>query len=1473
MKLTLPQQDVYFEQLVFPNDPIYNIGAKIKIQGSLEINVMQQAYIALINQHDTYRTILIKEDENIITQVTEKEILPLEVVDFSDKVDADIEANLFMQQQFTKPFELFSDEFFHHFILVKVTEQCHYLFSVYHHIITDGWGTSLMFQRLVRNYNEIITQGEIQSAYPFSYKEFAKEDTLYQASEDFEKDKAYWSQKFEKLPESLFEKIDTTKVENKSSRQVLIVKRAQYDELENLAKNYKSSTFHVILALLYLYFGRKHQNQDFAIGLPVLNRRKSVFKKTVGLFMGVLPLRMQLDFEESFVDLLANIKNQLRKDYRHQRFPLGKLIKELQAFSNKDQLFNITLSYEKQDYADHFEGTKTTVVPMTHGAERVALAVYIREFDKTEDVSIDFDYNLNYFDQQSIQQVVQHFEELINNVLDHPTERLGELTFVTKKEKQLLLEQFNDTTQQYPKESTFLDLFKEQVRSQQTKIAVVDKDQSYSYLELDQKSDQIAQCILNQKNCDNTNVIGVLLERTTDTIAVLLGIMKAGKAYVPLDPKFPTERLQYIIDHSGIGLLISDQPEATTQFHNVSTISLRSLVDKAGTIHQCNLSSVKAQDTAYIIYTSGSTGNPKGVEIGHQSLLNFLMSMQKSPGISKTDLLFAVTTYSFDISILEFFVPLISGATLYIANHKTLSDYRSILESLQKIQPTILQATPSFFQLLVNGGWTGSNKLKVLCGGDALSQDLANKLLNGCSELWNMYGPTETTIWSSIKQVQKPEEASIIGKPIANTQFYILDAYQQLQPVGTPGELYIAGDGLAKGYYEAPELTSQKFIQNPFGAGLIYNTNDLAKWNDNGEVIFLGRSDHQVKVRGYRVELGEIETKLNEIPEIKKAIVVSKKQTGQEAFLVAYITKEEKSYKTEDCIPVLEKQLPQYMVPYVVIAIDEFPLTPNKKINRKELAQRKIQKSNTLEETEKISTPLQSQLKKYWQSVLQYDQELSVHENFFSLGGHSLNAIKLVNLISSELGYQIGLKEIFDYPTISLLSDYLSLQTVNPVDQIKFAEVKERYVVTSSQYEIWLASQSPMTSIAYNMVAVFDIDGTLDIVKLNNAMQKLLEKHEVLRTNFIEERGEVFQTFRALHQIDFEVTYHRVNENTKDEVIQNYINQEFDLSRDVLLKMILIETDNKSSQLVFCTHHSIMDGWSLEILIKDFLTYLKDGFIKSTEKRLQFKDYTDHYFPKLNQKENAVFWEDYLSDYEIKSSLEWDKEIPSQSQNGEHYHFELTMQQTEALKKYVNNEESTVYAYLVTLVNILFLKLSGHRDLVLGTVNAGRNIAGINDMIGMFVKTLPLRTKLNEEQFFKQVLGQVQNEIVNLDTFQDVPLDHKKETMFDALVSFQNPDFSYKENLQMANAKMKSRSVDVSYCRLPLLFNFYEADNKLQGTITYDTSKYYKTSIEIVVLTFLGLIDQTLEELDVRVSGLVEEFSKEKIPVEIEFNF
>ncbi|BFM45582.1 hypothetical protein CFS9_42230 [Flavobacterium sp. CFS9] len=1478
MKLTLPQQDIYFEQLLFSNEPIYNIGAKIEIKGVVNIEIFKRAYVALINQHDAYRIVFVKNEENIGTQILDDHESELGFIDFSESENPIEEANLYMQKEFMKPFNLLEGSLLHIFTLVKVQDDFYYLFSVYHHIITDGWGTSLMFQRLVQNYNEIGEFDAVISDYPFSYKDFEEDDFQYQNSESFNQDLEYWSQKFKQLPENLLEKRDDSVQINKSSRKELFIKRIVYNQLNELATSYKCSTFTLILGILYTYFGRKHENNDFAIGLPVLNRSKSAYKKTVGLFMGISPLRMSLDFEATFQDLIMDIKNQLRQDYRHQRLPLGKLIQELQLYSQKERLFNITLSYEKQDYSAHFKNTQTKVIPLSHQSERVALALYIREFDESEDVKIDFDYNLNYFDEAGITQVVNHFEKLVDSVLDNSDKKLKELTYLTKEEKQRLLFNFNHTKVDYPKNKTVLDLFQEQAKKVSEKIALKDDVKSYSYGELDKLSSQIATYIMAQFGQEDKSPIAVLLGRSANMIAVLLGILKTGRPYIPLDPAFPKDRLSYIVANSQTSIIVNENSYEIEGIEEVKTLSLENILDEIDEVQVTEFQIVSPQDTAYIIYTSGSTGNPKGVEIGHQSLLNFLTSIQQAPGIRESDVLFSVTTYSFDISILEFFAPLISGATLYVASQDLLSDPTLIIRKLEELKPTIIQATPSFYQMLFNANWQGDKQLKILCGGDLLSESLAQKLISHSSALWNMYGPTETTIWSSVKKIERPSEASNIGKPINNTQFYILDEFLDPKPIGTPGAIYIAGDGLALGYYKNNELTKEKFIQNPFDSNaLCYETGDVGKWNNDGEIEFLGRNDNQVKIRGYRIELGDIESQLNQMAAIKAAVVIAKKGAQQEAFLIAYVLKNQEFIDTSEILNQLKMTLPYYMIPNAILPLEEFPLTPNQKLDRKSLSQREIQYHTNEEHFKEPVSDLEIKLSQYWATALNREEAISVTDNFFALGGHSLNAVKLIGLISRNLYLEITLKTIFDFPTIKSLAVYLQELKPTQSNAIPLAEIKDLYPLTPAQYTIWLASQQTKNSIAYNMSAGYTIEGFMDTARINKAINQIIEKYEILRTHFIEINGIPYQKINATAKNRFETALHQLKKDSIEEVISQLINTEFDLERELLIRVQLIELETNQHLLLFSTHHIMMDGLSLEIFIKEFIQNYNESTQNQTNDdilKLQFKDYSEwlHKTIKEDQSKNELFWKNYLKNYEPKNSFDRDFSIQNNKQNGSKLSFEFTEEVTLLLKQLAAEKQITFYTLLVAAINVLIYKLSKHSDICIGTVNSGRNISDLNNQIGMFVKTLVLRTQIQSEQTFADVWENVNHNILEINNYQDVPFDKIVPDIFDVMLVYQNPEFNLEGSIELDELKLTSYPIESKFSRIPMVFNLFESKHQLKGTIDYNSDLFEEDTIHMIVSEFRKMLNEIVVNPLMKI-GEIDDKLEQEIDTTLDFDF
>ncbi|MFA0960192.1 amino acid adenylation domain-containing protein [Roseivirga sp. BDSF3-8] len=1447
MKLTLPQQDVYFEQLLFPDEPIYNIGAKIAIEGPVNVDLLDQAYQVLISQHDAYRGIVKAYLDSVHFNIHEEGIPPLEFLDVSTLPGADDAANTRMREMFKTPFDLTDDKPLYRFVLVRVRPDFHYLFSVYHHIITDGWSTSLMFQRLVSNYNELIEEGAVSSEYPYTYQAYAEDDAQYLYSDSYQRNKDYWLERFSTLPDQLLQKAEPNRQINRSARKELVIKREVYDKLAEVAKAHKSNTFHVILALVYIYFGRKHQNNDFAVGLPVLNRSNHSFKKTVGLFMGVSALRISLDFDMTLEELLSQIKKQLLKDYRHQRFPIGKLIQELGSGSNR--LFDITLSYEKQDYAHHFTHTKTRVIPLTHESERVGLALYIREFDASEDVKIDFDYNTNYFDEEAISQVVTHFRQLLDQVCACGSKKLSDYDYITAEETHQLIHTFNATSYDFGINETFLSEIEKNASLSPHKLAVRDETNTYTYEGLLTLSTQVAKYIAGKLEVKGAP-IAVLMPRSAQLIPILLGILRSGNAFIPLDPGFPRERIDYILDHSQASCVITteDHSERGSEYTFISPGQL--LTGDTSTYGNIAFSP-SVNDIAYIIYTSGSTGNPKGVEVGHRSLLNFLLSMQKRPGIVAEDYLFSVTTQSFDISLLEFFTPLIAGGAVYVADSNLLSDPVAVAEKIQSIGATTMQATPSFYQMLFNSGWNGGKHLKILCGGDLLSEPLVRLLLENCGEVWNMYGPTETTIWSSVKHITSSGHHSNIGKPIHNTTFYILDGNMQLLPAGVDGHIYIGGEGLARGYFRNPGLTTERFLPNPFREdSLVYHTGDAGQWSATGELIFKGRTDNQVKIRGYRIELGEVEARLSQIEHITTAVVVARKQQQQEAILVAFVLSDQEEIDTDSIKCNLSKTLPGYMIPAHIVRLEAYPLTPNQKVDRKALAKYEVISERQKSQKNKPVSTLEIKLCRYYSDILETEDNIGTEANFFSLGGHSLNALRLAGVIERNLGYKLPLKALFDHPTVSSLAAFLDSGKAGHSVKITPVEDRSHYSITPSQYAIWLASLKSERSVAYNMFMAYEITGDIDIRLLEKAFQKIIEKFEILRTSFKEVEGAPHQVILPANQVKFSMDAIQVDEARLDEALKDYSNQAFDLSKDLLLKVGCFTTPSGRQIMLFVTHHIIMDAWSLEVLNRAMVNYyrnLTEKQVCNNEKlAFQFRDYTEYLlkYAKAEKTSALAFWQEYLKGYTWTPLIAFDKIDGTTGHTNATYSLDLGDKLLSSLNQYAIKHNYTLHTLLAAAFNILIHKTSGMEDICFGTINSGRTVSGLHSHIGMFAKTLPLRTKVRAAQSIHKVLQSVQDDLLTIDRYQDIPQEVLNILRIDAILVLQNPAFDHNDILISDGLRLTSYEVGVLFSRIPVLIEFTITQKRLRCTLNYDTTKYDHSTIDVLMIRFQTILDQ-----------------------------
>jgi len=650
--------------------------------------------------------------------------------------------------------------------------------------------------------------------------------------------------------------------------------------------------------------------------------------------------------------------------------------------------------------------------------------------DAGDEIWLDVEYCTDLFDEARITRMLGHFRTLLESISNNPDKHLAELPILTPAEQRLMLVGWNDAKRPYPKDRLLHELIEEQVHRTPDAVAVVFEDKKLTYRELDDRANRLA-LRLKSLGVGPNALVGIFIERSLEMLVALYGVLKAGGAYVPLDPSFPADRLAYMVEDCQPRVILSlKRMRIPLPRHKAQIVWLDSPSGEAGDVSGVLGQGCETTDLAYVLYTSGSTGKPKGVQISNKALLNFLTAMRREPGLVSSDTLLAVTTLSFDIAALELFLPLLCGARVVIASRETAADAQRLWSLMKRCQPTVMQATPATWRLLLEAGWKGSPDLKLLCGGESWPPSLAADLLCKCKSLWNMYGPTETTIWSSVTRVESGKQV-LIGPPISNTSFYVLDKNKELVPVGVPGELYIGGDGVAQGYLNRPDLTEERFVRDPFSdepKARLYKTGDVVRRLSDGMIEFLHRADLQVKIRGFRIELGEIEYTLKQHRAVGECVVVSREDTPGMQRLVAYIVPSDEGTvpRSNELRHFLKEKLPPYMIPAVFTTLERLPLTPNGKLDRRMLpAPESLTADRSVEDFAGPRSLVEVQLLQIWEQILDA-KTISIRDNFFDLGGHSLLAAHLFTKIEKVYGVKLPLATLYKAPTVEHLADLIS---------------------------------------------------------------------------------------------------------------------------------------------------------------------------------------------------------------------------------------------------------------------------------------------------------------------------------------------------------------------------------------------------------------------------------------------------------------
>ncbi|QRV24531.1 non-ribosomal peptide synthetase [Marinomonas foliarum] len=1026
--LSTAQRGQWIAQKLAPKNTAFNIAEYVEIKGSIDTIHFTSAIKQLISEADCIRSQIIEENDStiqIIQQTDEGYFSLLDVSDADNPHQAAIKLMTDdMMQPLTKPGDMLwrSD-------LIKIANKHYYWYHRCHHVALDGFGGNLLTLRLAQIYNALV-KGQDTGANPFgSLASLVESENEYKSSKRYKKDRQYWLENLINLPDtaSLSQRVDPSQ-KNKSLRQSLTLSQTLKDKLTAVGQLVNASLPQTLIALVAAYFYRMTGANDLVFAMPVTARSQRSQRNTPGMMANAVPIRLSLSTEITLEELISQVSKVVLKALRHQQYRYEDLKRDLGLMSAGQQIASLGVNIEPFNYDLTFGNCSTSLHNLSN-ALIDDLTVFIFDRNDNNGLKVEFDANPTRYTTGELKNHLAQFERLVDGMILSPSTSISKATLLSESERNKILHAWNDTASPIPQESV-VDAFQKQAFSTPFALAVSSSVQnSLSYAELDGLSNAWANKLIKEQVCPG-DLVAIALTRNTDMLVALLGTLKAGAAYLPLDPDFPEERLRSIVEDAKPKLILSCH-DAISQLPKVKTPIM--LIDEPHSDISLDSNAtpptgitIQGNSPAYVIYTSGSTGRPKGVEIPHGALMNFLYAMQKELNLTSQDKFLAVTTISFDISILELFLPMTVGASVVIADRKTVRDPQALTELAVKEGVTLLQATPSLWQALLP---TYSNELhgiKPLVGGEALPGQLAQTMAKLGHPVVNLYGPTETTIWSSIMPLTKQTDLRHppIGRPLLNTQMYVLDHAMEPVPVGVTGDLYIAGDGLALGYYQRPDLTNERFISNPYGKedSRLYITGDKARWRQDGLLEYQGRDDHQIKIRGFRIEIGDIESALLACREVIQAIVVAQTSPNGDKQLAAYVIPVDTNLDTSELRRQLINVLPDYMVPAHFILLHKMPLTPNGKVDRKALPLPSWQASNSYEPPR---NQLEEMLTTLWAETLGLTL-VGIRDNFFEIGGDSISATRILNHIQKNLLVEVPLGVLFKASTIADLSDYLS---------------------------------------------------------------------------------------------------------------------------------------------------------------------------------------------------------------------------------------------------------------------------------------------------------------------------------------------------------------------------------------------------------------------------------------------------------------
>ena len=1483
LPLSAAQQRMYFWHEFAPGSALYNVPVVLRLRGRVESALLEDCLRALMQRHDVLRSRWVLSDDAAMQRFDAGTQWCLQRVVLTDDAG---EAALQRYEELASAEALRGLDLFHECAmratLVTLAGDEHRLIWTLHHSVCDGWAVEILLRELLALY-DAGARGRSAELAPLAlqYTDFAVWEPQWLASGVRERELAYWAHNLADVPHSIDLPLDRSRRAVQRFRGATVPVRVEGQRLSALSalvRKTGTTQFMALMgawqALLYRYSGQS----TIVTGAVVANRERRDLEGVVGYFANTVALRSDIDESTTVGELLAQVKAAALGAYEHQHIPFEEVVDVLKLPRDASRMPLIQTMLALQPAvpgARRAGGLKVDRIASPSVVAKFDLTLELREGADSLDGYLEYDTDL--FEQSTAQRLVEHFLALLDAMSAGPLDAVATLPMLAAAERVQMLEDWNDTARPYATDMPIQRLFEQQVEHTPHANALSFDEQRLSYDQLNARANQLAHW-LREHGVGPDVPVGVCLERSFELPVALLGVLKAGGAFVALDPELPADRLAYQLDDSGAPLVLSHSQLLARLPHNAARriVCLDQVHDEVAERSDHNLNCLtRLEHLAYIIYTSGSTGQPKGVLLPHAGLSNHCQWLKEQVRVTPADRMLQLTSISFDASLVELLMPLHCGATIVLLRPGEQRDSAALAGQLLAKGITILQMVPSALRaLLAEPGFEPGELRYVISGGEALDLSLAQELQRRLPQvqIGNFYGPTENSIDAT--HCEWPIEIGAsqtvpIGRPIANVQCYVLDGHLQPVPVGVVGELYIGGRGLARGYLNLPELTTQRFVANPFAEGQrLYRSGDMVRYRDDGNIEYRGRTDSQVKLRGYRIELGEIEAALAAQPGVRHCAVLACEESPGLKRLVAYFVGE--FIEVAALKRSLAQSLPEYMVPGQFVMLDAMPSLPNGKIDRKALPAPQPFESDVA-----VIAPRDAHEQAVWdiwRDVLKVER-FGVHENFFELGGHSLVAMQAISRMRSRLKVEVSLRTMFNHPSIAeLVREIEGASDINagaapvPIDRIASVQRDGALPVSFAQRRMWIVQEMNPQSSAYNVRLALRLRGALDVECLRQALAGVVQRHEAFRTRFVVINGEPMQQIDAAHAA--EMAYLDLGELPADErdtrarrILSELATRPFDLNRSGLHRLHLLRLAADEHALFWVMHHAICDGWSHEILLHE----LSQRYGALTQGRPQelppvSLDYADYATWQRSEEQRAKqesqlpFWRDRLKGLE-PLALPYDRpSIHGQlSGLGHSVSARLPAETLDRLKQFSARCGATPFMTLLACFKLLLWRYCGQRDIVVGTPVSNRNRTDLEQMVGPMLNTLVLRTELCADLSFSDLLARVRETALEAFAHQEVPFERLVEEVAVNRAASRSPLFNVFFNVLGARSEaaefpglaMSEFDFESEAAQFDLSLTC-EPDASGAVHLGYSTDLFERSSAQRMLTGFTSIVEQTL---------------------------